>query len=80
MELINQAWSKQKLKHRAKNVTKFVARTTAVSYWVASVILWQDNLKGRIRAFTKIINIAEVFYFNYYFIFCDKLKYILAFI
>eukprot|EP00012_Vannella_robusta_P006367 CAMPEP_0206209152 /NCGR_PEP_ID=MMETSP0166-20121206/16732_1 /ASSEMBLY_ACC=CAM_ASM_000260 /TAXON_ID=95228 /ORGANISM="Vannella robusta, Strain DIVA3 518/3/11/1/6" /LENGTH=185 /DNA_ID=CAMNT_0053630481 /DNA_START=540 /DNA_END=1097 /DNA_ORIENTATION=- len=27
--------------------------------WVASVILWQETLRGRVRAYTKMVNIAQ---------------------
>ena len=61
-ELLDQAWAKPKLKHRAKNVLALVNRSTCFSRWVVSSILWQDTLKGRIRALTKLINIAEVLF------------------
>lgn len=60
MELLNQAWSKAKYKYRAKNVLALVARSTALTMWVASVILWQETLRGRVRAYSKIVNIAHV--------------------
>jgi len=58
-ELLNQAWSKAKYKYRAKNVLAMINRSTALTRWVASLILWQDTLRGRVRALTKIINIAQ---------------------
>mmetsp|Transcript_6017 Transcript_6017/g.9086 ORF Transcript_6017/g.9086 Transcript_6017/m.9086 type:complete len:537 (-) Transcript_6017:66-1676(-) len=60
VELLNQAWSKAKYKYRAKNVLALVARSTALTMWVASVILWQETLRGRVRAFTKMVNIAQL--------------------
>lgn len=62
VELLNQAWSKAKYKHRAKNVLSLVARSTALTKWVSSVILWQETLKGRVRAYSKMVNIAELLY------------------
>ena len=59
-ELLNQAWSKAKYKYRAKNVLALVNRSTCLARWVASVITWQSTLRGRVRAFTKMIQIAEV--------------------
>ena len=57
---MNQAWSKVKYKYRAKNVLTLIARSTALTKWVASLITWQDTLRGRVRVLTKIINIAIV--------------------
>jgi len=59
IELLNQAWSKAKYRYRAKNVLALVARSTALTMWVASVILWQETLRGRVRAYTKMVNIAQ---------------------
>lgn len=58
-ELLNQAWSKAKYKYRAKNVLALVNRSTCLARWVASVITWQSTLRGRVRAYTKMIQIAE---------------------
>lgn len=58
VELLNCAWSKDKYKYRAKNVLSLVARSTSLTMWVASMVLWQDSLKDRIRALTKLINVA----------------------
>jgi hypothetical protein len=60
VELLNQAWSKPKYRYRATNVLALVNRSTALTRWVASVILWQETLRGRVRALTKIITIAHV--------------------
>lgn len=59
-ELLNQAWSKAKYKYRAKNVLSLVNRSTHLARWVASVITWQTTLKGRVRAMTKMIKLAQV--------------------
>ena len=81
MELLNQAWSKPKYRHRSKNVLALVQRSTALTNWVASVILWQETLRGRIRALTKMINVAEVFnlfiYFIIFFLEISDINYIL---
>lgn len=60
VELLNCAWSKDKYKYRAKNVLSLVARSTSLTMWVASMVLWQESLKDRIRALTKLINVAMV--------------------
>lgn len=61
-ELLNQAWNKAKYKHRAKNVLAMIARSTALTMWAVSVILWQDTLRARVRAYTKLINVAHHLY------------------
>ena len=40
-ELLNQAWNNRKLKWRAPNLLAMAARSTAISYWIASCILAQ---------------------------------------
>jgi glycine hydroxymethyltransferase/Rap guanine nucleotide exchange factor 1 len=60
VELLNQAWNKPKLKYRSPNVLRLIGRSTAISMWVASCILWQPTLKERTRVLTKLINIADV--------------------
>jgi len=59
VELLNQAWNKPKLKYRSPNVLRLIGRSTAISMWVASCVLWQPTLKERIRVLTKLINIAD---------------------
>jgi len=58
-ELLNQAWSKPKYRYRAKNVLTMISRSTILTRWVSSYIVWQETLKGRIKALTKLISIAE---------------------
>ena len=58
-EFLSQAWAKEKLKYRAPNVRALIARSTALSWWVASSILWQPSLKERSRVLTKLINVGE---------------------
>lgn len=41
-----------------KNVKAFVERAQSLALWVASVLLWQETLKDRIAALTKVVNIA----------------------
>jgi hypothetical protein len=59
-ELLNQAWNKDKLKHRAPNIVACIARSTQLSYWVATMILSQKTLPLRTRMFEKMISIAKV--------------------
>eukprot|EP01104_Vermistella_antarctica_P009701 TRINITY_DN2514_c0_g1_i4.p1 TRINITY_DN2514_c0_g1~~TRINITY_DN2514_c0_g1_i4.p1 ORF type:complete len:427 (+),score=135.88 TRINITY_DN2514_c0_g1_i4:380-1660(+) len=59
-ELLNQAWAKPQLKHRAPNVTKMSIRFNHLSYWVATQIVKEVRLKDRAKVMTKFIRIAEV--------------------
>eukprot|EP01104_Vermistella_antarctica_P005909 TRINITY_DN16657_c0_g1_i1.p1 TRINITY_DN16657_c0_g1~~TRINITY_DN16657_c0_g1_i1.p1 ORF type:complete len:1049 (+),score=228.63 TRINITY_DN16657_c0_g1_i1:400-3546(+) len=58
VELLNQAWNKTKLKHRSPNVLRLISRSTILTRWVVSTILWQPTLKERTRTLSKLINIA----------------------
>jgi len=58
-ELLNQAWNKPKLRHRAQNVLALINRSTEVSAWVASCIVRESKLKGRSKVMTRFIKIAE---------------------
>lgn len=59
VELLSQSWNVEKLKYRAKNVRALIQRSTALSMYVASCVLWQPTLKDRARVLTRIIRIAE---------------------
>lgn len=59
-ELLNQAWNKPKLKHRASNVLAMINRSNEVSGWVAAMILKQEKLRTRARMWIKFVKIAEV--------------------
>jgi len=58
-ELLNQAWNKPKLRHRAQNVLALINRSTEISAWVASCIVKETKLRNRARVMTRIIKIAE---------------------
>eukprot|EP00013_Stygamoeba_regulata_P005697 CAMPEP_0177640058 /NCGR_PEP_ID=MMETSP0447-20121125/6346_1 /TAXON_ID=0 /ORGANISM="Stygamoeba regulata, Strain BSH-02190019" /LENGTH=729 /DNA_ID=CAMNT_0019142115 /DNA_START=140 /DNA_END=2329 /DNA_ORIENTATION=+ len=59
IELLNLAWSKDKLKHRAPNVTQMVNNFNLLSGWVATVILDSPGLKNRGRIYEKMINLGK---------------------
>jgi RasGEF domain/RasGEF N-terminal motif len=59
VELLNQAWNKVELRHRAPNVLKVIARSTLMSMWIASCIVWQPTVKERLRLIAKIAKIVE---------------------
>ncbi|KAJ5068117.1 ras guanine nucleotide exchange factor i-related [Anaeramoeba ignava] len=58
-ELLNQAWSKAKYKHRAPNVLSFIQRFNDTSGWVATTITKSDRLQHRVHTIEKFIKIAE---------------------
>lgn len=58
-ELLNQAWSKPKLKHRAPNVLAFIAQFNRTSTWAATEILSAPNIRERVKVVTKLIKISE---------------------
>ncbi|PRP86068.1 aimless RasGEF [Planoprotostelium fungivorum] len=58
-ELLNLAWSKPKLKHKAKNVLSMIDRFNNVSSWVATMIISPERLKNRTKAITKFLKVAK---------------------
>lgn len=48
-ELLNQAWNKDKLKYRAPNVIALLTRLNHLSYWIPSLVLWQEKQADRAR-------------------------------
>jgi len=77
-ELLNGAWMKAKLKHRATHVLSLISRFNSVTLWVASVILWQEKLKDRQKILLKFIKICGVRCFEEYSHFESHLKIILG--
>jgi len=59
VELLNQCWTKDKLKHRCPNVLKIISRFNELSGWSASNILWQEKLSKRAKMYCKFIQIAK---------------------
>ena len=57
--MLNQSWNKDKLKYRASNVIESLSRLNRLSFWVPSVILWQERMKERSKAYKKFVAIAE---------------------
>jgi son of sevenless-like protein len=58
-ELLNQAWSKAKLRHRSPHVLKSTARFNSISNWVACQIINPESLRVRKTRWLKMINIAK---------------------
>eukprot|EP01119_Soliformovum_irregulare_P016088 TRINITY_DN4627_c0_g1_i1.p1 TRINITY_DN4627_c0_g1~~TRINITY_DN4627_c0_g1_i1.p1 ORF type:complete len:1122 (-),score=370.58 TRINITY_DN4627_c0_g1_i1:3-3107(-) len=59
VEVLNQAWNKERLKYRAPNVLKMVEQFNSLSSWAASAIIWPEKLKNRVAMYIKLIEIAE---------------------
>ncbi|KAJ3444236.1 ras guanine nucleotide exchange factor i-related [Anaeramoeba flamelloides] len=58
-ELLNLAWSKSKLKHRAPNVINFIKRFNVVSQWAATIILKKKKIRERARTISWFLRIAD---------------------
>eukprot|EP01126_Amoeba_proteus_P066262 TRINITY_DN9551_c0_g1_i1.p1 TRINITY_DN9551_c0_g1~~TRINITY_DN9551_c0_g1_i1.p1 ORF type:complete len:351 (+),score=75.14 TRINITY_DN9551_c0_g1_i1:193-1245(+) len=59
IELLEQAWSKDKCKAVAQNTIDLMERADHISHWVACCILLQPNLKERIKIITRFIQLAQ---------------------
>ena len=59
-ELLNQAWSKEKLRHRSPNVIEMIQIFNDMSSWVRTSIVIPQRLTQRKDRFVKIVKIAEV--------------------
>lgn len=58
-ELLNQSWSKPKLKHRSPNVLRLIHFFNSVSNWVAASIIQMPKVKERAKVMSKFIRMAE---------------------
>ncbi|EFA76205.1 Ras guanine nucleotide exchange factor [Heterostelium album PN500] len=58
-EFQEQSWSKEHLKHRSPNIMDLINRANKFSFWVASQILWQEEIADRVKVIEKFINIAK---------------------
>lgn len=61
-ELLNQAWSREKLRHRAPHIIESQNRFNIVSNWVAWQILSPTSLRQRRNNLTKIVSICRHLY------------------
>lgn len=59
-ELLNQAWSKSKLMHRANNVCAIVERLNNLTNWLASELLLRPSVKARAELWSKFVNVARI--------------------
>eukprot|EP01119_Soliformovum_irregulare_P018470 TRINITY_DN5675_c0_g1_i1.p1 TRINITY_DN5675_c0_g1~~TRINITY_DN5675_c0_g1_i1.p1 ORF type:complete len:967 (-),score=244.39 TRINITY_DN5675_c0_g1_i1:62-2962(-) len=58
-ELSHQSWNKENAKEVAPNVVKMIERFNKVSYWVASEIVTERNIKKRVTLIKRFIQTAE---------------------
>eukprot|EP01132_Coremiostelium_polycephalum_P000405 gene405-512_t len=58
-ELLDQSWNKDSLKHKSPNIIELINRANKISYWVASLILWQEDIADRVKVIEKFILIAK---------------------
>ncbi len=61
VELMNQAWNKQKYKYLAPNVLCMIDHFNKLSKFVASSIVTTVKLRDRTALFAKYIEIAQVY-------------------
>ncbi|KAJ6254674.1 ras guanine nucleotide exchange factor i-related [Anaeramoeba flamelloides] len=61
-ELLNCAWSKEKLKNRATNVLALMNRFEKMKNQFSNLIITEDRVKNRVKILNKIIKIAEHLY------------------
>lgn len=59
-ELLDQAWNKPKLQHRAPNVQHMLQRANRVSYWVSQMVLACHTPEDRLNMVNKMIDTAIV--------------------
>ena len=58
-ELLNQAWNNRKLKWRAPYLLSMAARSTALSYWIATCILAQSKVEQRVHMLDKFVQLGD---------------------
>eukprot|EP01119_Soliformovum_irregulare_P012940 TRINITY_DN3396_c0_g1_i2.p1 TRINITY_DN3396_c0_g1~~TRINITY_DN3396_c0_g1_i2.p1 ORF type:complete len:830 (+),score=240.76 TRINITY_DN3396_c0_g1_i2:51-2540(+) len=59
-ELLDQSWTKEHLKHRSPNVIYITGRSNDLPFWVAMMILSQENVDLMVKMYEKMIDIAKV--------------------
>src|SRR5690349_18861829 len=59
-EFYNKAWSGDNREVSSPNILKMVKRSNEISYWVATLIVLQKDIKVRSRVMEKLIAIAKV--------------------
>ncbi|KAJ6250339.1 ras guanine nucleotide exchange factor i-related [Anaeramoeba flamelloides] len=61
-ELLNCAWAKEKLKHRAKNLLQLIDRFNHMSLWVSTLIIKPERVRDRAKVYTKFVKILGHLY------------------
>ncbi len=62
-ELLGQAWSKPKTKHRAPNVLQLAHQFNDTAGWVTTSVLAFDRARARARVISKFIGMSFPTYF-----------------
>ncbi|KAJ5077753.1 ras guanine nucleotide exchange factor i-related [Anaeramoeba ignava] len=60
-ELLNLAWSKPHLKHRAPNVMELISKFNILSRWVTTCIVTTKKIRDRVKMFQRFIKLGECF-------------------
>ncbi|KAL6059604.1 Ras GEF [Balamuthia mandrillaris] len=58
-EFLNQAWSKPKIKHKAKHILNVIEHFNQVATWVAEMVLSNKKVNERVKVIAKVLEIAE---------------------
>ena len=62
IELLDLAWSKDKLKHRAPHVIQMIDQFNKFALWCKSRILLTPGFKARSRVYTRFVRIAQILF------------------
>jgi len=57
-ELLNNSWNSPKLRYRSPNLLALISRSTKVSYWIATSLLYV-SLSKRVAVLEKIIDVCQ---------------------
>ncbi|KAJ3436414.1 ras guanine nucleotide exchange factor i-related [Anaeramoeba flamelloides] len=60
-ELVTQAWSKERLKHKAKNILTMISSFNRISFEITNQIINPLKLKNRVKQLTKFLKMGEYF-------------------
>ena len=58
-ELLNQSWNKNKEQYKSPHILSLIERSNNLSYWIASLILWNQKVNERVNVIVKMLQIAN---------------------
>uniref|UniRef100_A0A6B2L5K5 Ras-GEF domain-containing protein n=1 Tax=Arcella intermedia TaxID=1963864 RepID=A0A6B2L5K5_9EUKA len=58
-EFLNQSWNKPKLRHNAKNILDYIDYFNKFSMWCSTRIIFPQKIKQRVKAWVKLIQVAD---------------------